>query len=286
MAAASAVLGVGIGAAMTAAYTAAGAVIPQAPRDRFRRADERLACRDGGKPGRRRLRQRHRPLAGVRRRRALHGRDRRRVFTGSMTDEPQMMDPESDADDMRRIFVNPKRPHRDAVQEAAEADSRGRRRRAFRPIRSTALRRPVSTHAVAARVRRQRARRRPPLPLIAADVAQIAAHLGGCRTSPARLAAAFWPGPLTCSMRRAASLAPQVAGGTGRVGVRVPDMRSRARSAGRRRIRSPRPAPTSATSRRRRIPTSSSGRWAIGSNCWSTAGRPGRAAVDDRRYDG
>jgi L-threonylcarbamoyladenylate synthase len=66
---------------------------------------------------------------------------------------------------------------------------------------------------------------RPPeraIPLIAADRAQVEAALG--RLSPAgeRLAARYWPGPLTLLMPAAAALALAVSSETGRVGVRVP----------------------------------------------------------------
>jgi L-threonylcarbamoyladenylate synthase len=37
-----------------------------------------------------------------------------------------------------------------------------------------------------------------------------------------RLAGHFWPGPLTMLMPAAAALAPDLSGGTGKVGVRVP----------------------------------------------------------------
>jgi len=59
------------------------------------------------------------------------------------------------------------------------------------------------------------------LTLIAADIDQLrsAAEL----SAPARrLAAAFWPGPLTIVLRAKAAVAPALAGGTS-VGVRVPD---------------------------------------------------------------
>jgi L-threonylcarbamoyladenylate synthase len=60
------------------------------------------------------------------------------------------------------------------------------------------------------------------LPLIASSPAQVAAHLGALPPLAARLAARFWPGPLTLLLAAPPSLAPEVNGGTGRVGVRVP----------------------------------------------------------------
>ena len=64
--AASAVFGIAIGAAMTAAYTAAGAVIPPgAHGDGLRRPDERVAGRHRDQPDRRRAAGRRRRLRGV-----------------------------------------------------------------------------------------------------------------------------------------------------------------------------------------------------------------------------
>ncbi len=60
------------------------------------------------------------------------------------------------------------------------------------------------------------------LPLIAADAAQVAAHLGRLPPDAERLAARFWPGPLTLLVAAPRALARDVAGGTGKVGVRVP----------------------------------------------------------------
>jgi L-threonylcarbamoyladenylate synthase len=61
------------------------------------------------------------------------------------------------------------------------------------------------------------------LPLIAADVAQIASSLGELTTLGFRLARRFWPGPLTLLVPAPHTLAGEITGGTGRVGVRVPD---------------------------------------------------------------
>jgi L-threonylcarbamoyladenylate synthase len=124
---------------------------------------------------------------------------------------------------MRRIFVNPTRPHRDAVQEAAKFIRAG----AVIAIPTDTLyglaADPFSPAAVQ-RVFEAKGRGSDrPLPLIAADVAQITAHLGALPKAVARLAETFWPGPLTMLIAAPASLAPQVAAGTGRVGVRVPD---------------------------------------------------------------
>ena len=60
------------------------------------------------------------------------------------------------------------------------------------------------------------------LPLIASDAAQVSAHLGALPPAALPLARSFWPGPLTLLMRASDRLAPEVSGGTGCVGVRVP----------------------------------------------------------------
>ena len=60
------------------------------------------------------------------------------------------------------------------------------------------------------------------VPLVAADAAQVEALLGQLTPLAARLAARFWPGPLTLVVRAPASLAVDVTGQSGTVGVRVP----------------------------------------------------------------
>jgi L-threonylcarbamoyladenylate synthase len=60
------------------------------------------------------------------------------------------------------------------------------------------------------------------LPLIAADQVQVGRTLGVLTPKAAALADRFWPGPLTLLVPAPTALAPAVAAGTGRVGVRVP----------------------------------------------------------------
>lgn len=60
------------------------------------------------------------------------------------------------------------------------------------------------------------------LPLIAADVQQVRERLGRLTPLADRLAARFWPGPLTLLLAAPPALASRVSGGTGKVGVRVP----------------------------------------------------------------
>jgi L-threonylcarbamoyladenylate synthase len=60
------------------------------------------------------------------------------------------------------------------------------------------------------------------LPLVAADLDQVTSRLGAMPSSARALAERFWPGPLTLLLVASPTLAPDVSGGTGRVGVRVP----------------------------------------------------------------
>ena len=61
-----------------------------------------------------------------------------------------------------------------------------------------------------------------PLPLIAADQAQVSACAGSLTPLAGRLAAQFWPGPLTLVVPAHPSLDSRVHGFTGHVAVRVP----------------------------------------------------------------
>jgi L-threonylcarbamoyladenylate synthase len=74
-----------------------------------------------------------------------------------------------------------------------------------------------------------------PLPLIAADQAQVLAHVGPLTELARRLAAGFWPGPLTLVVLAHPGICPRVHASTGRVAVRVPShavARELARTAG------------------------------------------------------
>lgn len=123
---------------------------------------------------------------------------------------------------MRRVFVDPESPQRDAIDEAAMWILRGRvvaiptdtlYGLAADPFRADAVARVFDVKGRSV----ERA-----LPLIAADAAQVASHLGALPPAGARLAARFWPGPLTIIVRAPRTLARDVTGGTGTVGVRVP----------------------------------------------------------------
>jgi len=74
-----------------------------------------------------------------------------------------------------------------------------------------------------------RAKLRPegkPLPLLAADRAQVAEVAAGLGPLAERLAARFWPGPLTLVLPAAPGVPEGVTGGTGTVGVRIPGSRT------------------------------------------------------------
>jgi L-threonylcarbamoyladenylate synthase len=123
---------------------------------------------------------------------------------------------------MRRVFVDPEAPQRDAIEEAATWIRRGGLVAlptdtlyglAADPFSNTAVTRLFEAKGRAA----ARA-----LPLIAADSAQVVAHLGRLSGEAERLAATFWPGPLTLLIAASSALALAVTSGTGAVGVRVP----------------------------------------------------------------
>jgi L-threonylcarbamoyladenylate synthase len=126
---------------------------------------------------------------------------------------------------MRRVFVDPEAPQRDAIEEAAKWIRTGGvvalptdtlYGLAVDPFRADAVARVFEVKGRPA----ERA-----LPLMAADAEQIGAHLAPLPAIASRLAARFWPGPLTLVIVAPASLARDVTGGTGTVGVRVPDDR-------------------------------------------------------------
>jgi L-threonylcarbamoyladenylate synthase len=61
-----------------------------------------------------------------------------------------------------------------------------------------------------------------PLPLVAADISQVA-DVAGMNPGAMRLARAFWPGPLTLLLRSTATFAAGVGSPDGLVGIRVPN---------------------------------------------------------------
>jgi L-threonylcarbamoyladenylate synthase len=123
---------------------------------------------------------------------------------------------------MRRVFVDPESPQRDAIEEAGKWIRNGGLVAvptdtlyglAADPFSAAAIERLFAVKGRAA----ERA-----VPLIAADAAQVTAQLGRLPAAGQRLAERFWPGPLTLLVPATRALAAAVSGGTGRVGVRVP----------------------------------------------------------------
>jgi L-threonylcarbamoyladenylate synthase len=60
------------------------------------------------------------------------------------------------------------------------------------------------------------------MPLVAADIDQVVRQIGPLSEVAQRLAAMYWPGPLTLLVARPPSIPAEVAGGHGKIGVRVP----------------------------------------------------------------
>jgi L-threonylcarbamoyladenylate synthase len=60
------------------------------------------------------------------------------------------------------------------------------------------------------------------LPLIAADLEQTTEFLGALTQMGARLARAYWPGPLSLVIRRPSTVPPALCGGLETIAVRVP----------------------------------------------------------------
>ena len=123
---------------------------------------------------------------------------------------------------MRRVFVDRGSPQRDAIDEAAKWIANG----GVVAIPTDTLyglaADPFSAAAVA-RVFEVKGRQTDrAVPLIAASTEQVSVHIGRLSPDAERLAARFWPGPLTLLVAAPRALAKDVSGGTGRVGVRVP----------------------------------------------------------------
>ncbi|MBW8865981.1 MAG: threonylcarbamoyl-AMP synthase [Acidobacteria bacterium] len=123
---------------------------------------------------------------------------------------------------MRRVLVDPGAPQRDAIEEAAKWILDG----GIVAIPTDTLyglaANPFSPAAVARVFAAKGRESERALPLIAADAEQAAAHLGRLPEVGQRLAERYWPGPLTLLVAAPLALAPDVHGGTGKVGVRVP----------------------------------------------------------------
>jgi L-threonylcarbamoyladenylate synthase len=123
---------------------------------------------------------------------------------------------------MRRVFVDPESPQRDAIQEAAKWILTG----GLIALPTDTLyglgADPFSASAVARVFSVKGRATERALPLIAASAGQVLEFLGPLPPAGQRLAERYWPGPLTLLISAPPSLARDVTGGTGKVGVRVP----------------------------------------------------------------
>lgn len=123
---------------------------------------------------------------------------------------------------MRRVFVDPESPQRDAIQEAARWILNGGLVALPTDTLYGLAADPFSSAAVARVFAAKGRAAGQALPLVAAGAAQVAEWLGPLPPAGQRLAERFWPGPLTLLLAAPRALAHGVTGGTGHVGVRVP----------------------------------------------------------------
>ena len=123
---------------------------------------------------------------------------------------------------MIHFRVDPVAPDPDAVRAAADAVVAGE---VIALPTDTLYGLAVNPHDADAVDRLFRLKGRPPgqpVPLIATDLAEVERWAGRLDGAAGRLAAAFWPGPLTLLVRAWPQVVADVHGGTGAVGVRVP----------------------------------------------------------------
>jgi L-threonylcarbamoyladenylate synthase len=123
---------------------------------------------------------------------------------------------------MRRVFVDPAAPQRDAIAEAVKWILRGGIVALATDTLYGLAVDPFNRAAVARLfdVKGRDAARA--IPMIASDFAQVATFLGSLTPAAQRLAAQYWPGPLTLVLPAPAALPAIVTGGLASVGVRVP----------------------------------------------------------------
>ena len=123
---------------------------------------------------------------------------------------------------MRRVAIDARRPDAASLQEAAAIINAGGivamptdtlYGLAADPFSPAAIERVFAAKGRAA----ERA-----LPLVAADIGQVEDQLGALSPDGRRLAAAYWPGPLTLLLPRPSTMPAELTGGREQVGVRVP----------------------------------------------------------------
>ncbi|HZT77913.1 MAG TPA: L-threonylcarbamoyladenylate synthase [Vicinamibacterales bacterium] len=134
------------------------------------------------------------------------------------------------------MWVDPAAPQRDAIEEAAKWILAGRVVAIPTDTLYGLAVDPWSAVAVDALFAAKDRPAERAIPLIASDRAQVETAIGPLSPTAARLADRGWPGPLTLVVPAPPALAAAVTGGTGTVGVRVPNhdvARAIARLAGR-----------------------------------------------------
>jgi L-threonylcarbamoyladenylate synthase len=121
-----------------------------------------------------------------------------------------------------RLAVSPSDPDRMLLERAAESIRRGGVVGVPTDTLYGLAADPFSTDAVRRvfEIKGRSAERA--LPLMASGIEQVSTSLGRLTPTAERLAECFWPGPLTVLIAAVDTLAPELTGGTGRVGVRVP----------------------------------------------------------------
>jgi len=123
---------------------------------------------------------------------------------------------------MRRVMIDARRPPATALADAAAVIRAGGvvamptdtlYGLAADPFSSSAIGRVFAVKGRSA----ERA-----MALVAADVDQVVAQIGALPDVARRLAARYWPGPLTLLLPRPSSIPAALTGGSDQVGVRVP----------------------------------------------------------------
>jgi L-threonylcarbamoyladenylate synthase len=124
--------------------------------------------------------------------------------------------------DMVRLHINPDNPSPDLLRQAAETIAGGGVV-AFPTDTFYGLAvDPRSAGPVATLYGVKRRAGTQPIPLIAADEDQVLRQVGTMTDAARRLAARFWPGPLTLIIEAAPSLCAAVQDASHRIAVRVP----------------------------------------------------------------
>jgi L-threonylcarbamoyladenylate synthase len=124
---------------------------------------------------------------------------------------------------MRRVWVDPGAPQRDAIEEAAKWILQGR---VVAIPTDTLYGLAVDPFRADAAEQLFVVKGRPPeqaIPLIAADAAQVDSTIARLTGVAERLAERYWPGPLTLVVAAPRAMAARVTAGTSTVGVRVPN---------------------------------------------------------------